>query len=222
MFDDNENEEDDAFAGLEEAPIYKKALLIWDLAHSISELARRSISNVEASLQRDVLEEYADYIIADASILAPKVAGTWAFKIYDLKMENAAIIRKAARNLSVHMTALKAYGFKEVEYCDLLKSEIEEFRILFAEWVKTFDQGNYLIDRWGLFNPPGVNYDDPDPDHEIPIHPSDFFRIFPEEEEEDFDDDFEEYPEDEFDGIDYEFLDDFDDDDEPTEDDIPD
>jgi hypothetical protein len=51
---------------------------------------------------------------------------------------------------------------------------MEEFRILFAEWVATFDNENYSIDRWGLFNPPGVNYDDHDPDDDIPFDPDDF------------------------------------------------
>ena len=37
------------------------------------------------------------------------------------------------------------------------------------EWVKTFDEWNYIIDRWGLFNPPGVNYDDFDIDDELPF-----------------------------------------------------
>ena len=55
------------------------------------------------------------------------------------------------------------------EYLDLLRNEVEEFRVLFAEWVKTFDQWNYIIDRWGLFNPPGINYDDYDPDDDIPF-----------------------------------------------------
>ena len=53
--------------------------------------------------------------------------------------------------------------------------EIDEFRILFTEWVKTFDEWNYSIDRWGLFNPPDINYGDHDPDDDIPFNPSDFF-----------------------------------------------
>lgn len=52
--------------------------------------------------------------------------------------------------------------------------EVELFRVEFAERVKTFDPWNYIIDRWGLFNPPGVNYDDHDPDDDIPFNPEDF------------------------------------------------
>ena len=70
------------------------------------------------------------------------------------------------------MTGLEMYGFRETEYLDLLRNEIEAFRILFAEWVKTFDPFNYIIDRWGLFNPPGVNYNDLEDDDSI--DPDDF------------------------------------------------
>ena len=169
---------DNSFRSYEKAPIYKKAMLIWELAHRIAELVAKTKNDIESDLELEILEDYAGYIMEDASKIAPKIAGAWGDQIYDLKMENAAIIRKAARELSVHMTAIKMYGFREIEYCDLLRNEIEEFRILFAEWVKTFDPWDYIIDRWGLFNPPGVNYDDHDPDDDIPFDPSEFFGDF--------------------------------------------
>lgn len=84
-------------------------------------------------------------------------------------MENAAIIRKSAREIVLDLRGIQMYGFKETEYLDLLRKEVEKFRILFAEWVQTFDPWDYNIDRWGLFNPPGVNYDDHDPDEDIPV-----------------------------------------------------
>ena len=62
-------------------------------------------------------------------------------------------------------------GFKSTDYIQLLRDAVEEFRVLFAEWIKTFDPWNYIIDRWGLFNSPGIHYDDPDPDDAIPFDP---------------------------------------------------
>jgi hypothetical protein len=103
-------------------------------------------------------------------------------------MENAAVIRKCARQIYVGCNSFRIFGdFKEVEYLEMLRNHIEEFRVLFAEWVKTFDQYNYIIDRWGLFNPPGVNYDDKDPDDDIPFDPFEALEGFEdwEEDEED-------------------------------------
>lgn len=92
---------------------------------------------------------------------------------YDLKMENAAIIGKAARELITDARGIQRNGFQDTEYLDLLWKEVEEFRILFAKWVKTFDPWDYIIDRWGLFNPPGINYDDNDSEDDLPFNSMD-------------------------------------------------
>lgn len=194
MFEDDNEEK--SFDDYKSAPIFQKAMQIWELARRIAEIAERTEVDIDSEMGREILKDYAGYIMDDASKIAPKIAGAWGDQIYDLKMENAAIIRKAARELSVHMTALRMHGFKETDYTDLLRKEIEEFRILFAEWVKTFDPWNYIIDRWGLFNPPGINYDDHDPDDDIPFDPSQFFEDFLDEFPDDDDEENDETPED--------------------------
>ena len=87
-------------------------------------------------------------------------------------MENATIIRKAARELSVYAGSLR------------FEKEIDEFRLLFIDWVAGFDVWNYIKDDWGLFNPPGVNAHDKDTDDDIPFDPDDFLN-FGEEDEND-------------------------------------
>jgi hypothetical protein len=83
-------------------------------------------------------------------------------------MEAATIIRKAARDLMVQNHALKMFGFKEYRYFDIVRDLIEEYRLLFIDWVAGFDPWDYVIDRWGLFNPPGVGPFDHDPDDDLP------------------------------------------------------
>ena len=93
-------------------------------------------------------------MLCDAALLSVKVAGAEAAGLYDLKMENAAIIRKAARDLMVQNHSLDAFGFEYVEYYQMVRDLIEEYRLLFIDWVAGFDKWDYIIDRWGLFNPP--------------------------------------------------------------------
>lgn len=145
---------------LEKMPLYRKAWEIMDIVDRIKELVPE---------EKEMLLEKAQYMQSDASLMTAKIAGAHGADLYDLKMENAAIIRKCARDIYVSCHWFSFEGFKEMEYLELLRSEIEEFRILFAEWVKTFDPWDYVIDRWGLFNPPGVSYDDKDPDEDIPF-----------------------------------------------------
>lgn len=145
---------DDDFRGqneIEKMPVYKKGWEIMKLSRRIAEIIPQ---------EDELIGSYANYLTADSGIICAKIAGAEAGDLYDLRMENAAIIRKAARDLLTYTSALKAFGFSEPDYLDLLRNSLEEFRVLFAEWVNGFDQWNYIIDRWGLFNPPGINYDD--------------------------------------------------------------
>lgn len=151
--------EDDHFGNIEKMPIYLKGMELYDLTHQICELIPED---------DDRLQTYKRFMLEDASMLSVKVAGAEGADLYDIRMENAAIIRKAARDLLTHCRGLESFGFKEINYLDLIREGIEEYRLLFIEWVAGFDQWNYMIDRWGLFNPPGVGPFDKDPDDDIP------------------------------------------------------
>ena len=154
--------------------LYIKATEILKLANRIAEIAATYETESGENSDQEILRSQALYIREDASVIPSKIAGAFNCDLYDIKMEKACLIRKSAQDLATHMTGLEMYGFKETEYLDLLRNEIEAFRILFAEWVKTFDPFNYIIDRWGLFNPPGVDYNDPDPEDDDSFDPDDF------------------------------------------------
>jgi hypothetical protein len=125
---------------------------------------------VSATGQDDPGNELKACILFDAAQLTVNVAGAEAAGLYDLKMENAAIIRKAARDLMVQQHSLDMFGFEYVEYYQIVRDLIEEYRLLFIDWVAGFDKWDYLIDRWGLFNPPCIGPFDKDPDDDIPFH----------------------------------------------------
>ena len=149
-------------------PLYQKAMEILMIVERITDLVPE---------EEEFLSTIAQDMFADALQIPAKIAGAAGVDLYDIRMENAAVIRKCARQIYVSCNGFRIWDFKDVEYLELLRSKIEEFRVLFAEWVKSFDQWNYNIDRWGLFNPPGVNYDDKDPDDDIPFdNPFDDFE----------------------------------------------
>jgi len=156
------------FDEIQQSPLYKKAEQIFKLTHALIEI----IPEENEFLQ----ETCAKFMIEDAMMIPAKISGAEAIDLYDLKMENATIIRKCARELYVRAGSLRFEDdIKDKEYIELLRNEIEEFRLLFIDWVDSFDQYNYIIDRWGLFNPPGVSAHDKDPDDDIPFDPNDFF-----------------------------------------------
>lgn len=141
-------------------PLFRKGKEIFDVVHKIAEL----IPNDDSPLQ-----DIRSNMVSDAAMLTVKVAGACSADLYDLRMEAAAIIRKAARDLMVTNHSLEMFGFKEVAYFQIVRDMLEEYRLLFIDWVAGFDQWNYVIDRWGLFNPPGVGPFDKDPDDDVPF-----------------------------------------------------
>jgi len=159
MFDD-ENDEIDP----KELPIYKKGMEIFEVVHQICEL----ISDDD-----EMLGHVKGVMFEDAMLLTVKVAGATGGQLYDIKMECAAIIRKAARELMIQNHSLEMFGFEHVEYYQIVRDLIEEYRLLFIDWVAGFDKWDYIIDRWGLFNPPGVSPFDKDLDDDIPFNPDD-------------------------------------------------
>jgi len=136
---------------------------IVDVVHEIGELIPED---------SEELQHLKGQILGDAMTLVVKVSGAEGGDLYDIRMENAAIIRKAARDLMVSNHSLEMFGFKYVEYFDIVRALIEEYRLIFIRWVESFDKWNYIIDRWGLFNPPGVGPFDKDPDEDIPFNDS--------------------------------------------------
>ena len=157
MFD-SEDEDEDLTDG-RELPIFKKGEEILEITYALIDLIPK---------ENEMLMEVGQWMITDASNLCVKVSGAEAADLYDIKMEAAAIIRRSARELIVQTHSLEIYGFKETRYFDLLREAVEEYRLLFIDWVASFDPWNYIIDRWGLFNPPGVGPFDEDPDDLIP------------------------------------------------------
>lgn len=107
-----------------------------------------------------ILHESCDFMKSNAMMIKAKIHGAEAVDYYDLKMENAAIIRKAAIEILQDCRTLQIYGFDEEAYLNLVRIAIGEFRELFLEWIAHFDRNTWIGDEWGLFNPPGVSEDD--------------------------------------------------------------
>ncbi len=147
--------EEDEINNGRDLPIFKKGKEIANLTRQLIDLIPED---------DEILQEVGTWMVNDAHNLAVKVSGAEAADLYDIKMENAAIIRRSARELIVQTHSLEMHGFKETQYFHLLREAIEEYRHFFIEWVNSFDKWNYIIDRWGLFNPPGIGPYDEDPD----------------------------------------------------------
>lgn len=137
-----------AFQDLKNVPIYQKAELIFQLTRSLV-----------ASLPEndDYIQGTKHLMLEDAMIIPSKIAGAEGGDLYSIRMQNAAIIREHAMHLYVQIGSLRFNNdYKDLEYVNLLRNEIDAFKLLFIEWVANFDTVNYFWDDWEMFNPPGT------------------------------------------------------------------
>ena len=131
-----------------ESPIMQKAMELVQLTIALDKMIPED---------NEFLQATRSFMLENAYIIPAKIAGVEGESLYDLQMENAAIIHKAARELSVQAGSLRFIkGINANDYVLLLRNTIDDFRLLFIDWVQTFDANNYIPDAWGLFNPPGV------------------------------------------------------------------
>lgn len=157
--------DEEEFISQENRPIYRKGMEILEVVEKIADLIPDDNHELQSIKQ---------FMLSDAAQLTIKIAGAEGGGFYDIKMESAAMIRRAAMDLMVQNHSLKMFGFEDAAYFQIVRDLIEEYRLLFIDWVSRFDQWDYVIDRWGLFNPPGVGPFDKDPDDDIPFNPEDY------------------------------------------------
>lgn len=151
MWDDDDSEEYDSDYDpeeerrkLEALPIYQKALEILDLTEQI----------VDTFSDENTGKMHRQIMLEDAMIIPAKIAGAEAMDDYIMKMENATLIKIHARSLLTQTSSAKYLNLQDERYLKLLRDEIEAFRLLFKEWIITFETGTTKEgDGWGLFVP---------------------------------------------------------------------
>ncbi|HEX5168583.1 MAG TPA: hypothetical protein VFW11_05375 [Cyclobacteriaceae bacterium] len=150
MWEDDDDDEPDfdpeeERRKLESKPIFQKAEEIRELAQRIVETMDKN--DPESEIQSSLMLE-------DSMIIPAKIAGAEAMDDFILKMENAVIIKIHARSLLTRTSSLKYLELVDPEYLQLLRDEIEAFRLLFKDWVTTFHiDTTKEADGWGLFVP---------------------------------------------------------------------
>ncbi|WP_299821495.1 hypothetical protein [uncultured Pontibacter sp.] len=131
----------------EQLPLFQKGKEIFEITAKIVELIPE---------EDEVLGHIKHMMLEDAALLTVKVAGAEAGDLYDIRMENAAMARKAARDLGTHCATLEMFRFPDTQYLVLIREALLVYKVLFRDWVQGFDPWNYILDDWGLFNPPGI------------------------------------------------------------------
>ena len=127
---------------LRKHPLYLKANEIFNTVRTMSE-----------TFGEEEREMYINTLLESAMVLAPKFAGAIASESWLASMQNASIMRYHAQYIHSSTSMLDEVTEMPKEYVKVLRNEMEEFRGLFIEWIKTFDELEHddPEDEWGLF-----------------------------------------------------------------------
>jgi|GEM_PF-2325960 len=134
-------------------PIFRQSVVILHLVEHIVEGIKLGDQNSSSQLKSTPRQPYTQQMMENAILIPSAIAAAHGVDLYDLKMENATLVRKAARELIQDSKGLLTSGYQDKEYLDVLAEAIETLRSIFLQWVQTFNSSQYINDTWGLFNP---------------------------------------------------------------------
>jgi hypothetical protein len=89
-------------------------------------------------------------IYQNAYIVAPKIVSACGDTLYQIKMENAALIRFNCRQMWEQIAFAALTGTADEEHKKVIEEALGTFRQLFRRWVGTFKKDEFE-DDWGLF-----------------------------------------------------------------------
>ncbi|MEO8886055.1 MAG: hypothetical protein ABI367_08335 [Mucilaginibacter sp.] len=121
-------------------PVFKKAEELLEIAEVIG-----------ATLKNDTKSEhFAGEIVGNALLIQVKVAGAEGSSLYSLKMQNAVLIKFAVHDMFNAVSASAMMDMHDEDYVDLMREKVEEFRIEFVKWIRSFDKTHDIPDNWAI------------------------------------------------------------------------
>ncbi len=131
-------------------PVFKKAEEILELAEVIVEAIKDSTEK----------EHFANEILSNAMLIGVKIAGAEGGSLYTLRMQNAVVIKLAVHDMLNAVICTAMFDLNEEDYVDLMRDKVEEFRLEFVAWIRSFDKKHDIPDNWA------IRYDTSTPEQE--------------------------------------------------------
>jgi len=124
----------------EKLPVYQKAQELFDLAEIIAE-----------ALKEDEMKEHlAAQMFTNAALIQAKIAGAEGGGLYTLRMQNAVLIKLATQDMFNAISFASMVEINEEDYVDLMRDKIDEFRLVFNDWVRGFDKPYDIPHNWAI------------------------------------------------------------------------
>jgi hypothetical protein len=124
----------------ESLPIYQKSQELFDLVDVIA----------EALKEDDMKESLSVQMCSNAALIQAKIAGAEGGGLYSLRMQNAVLIKLAVQDMFNAVSFASMVKINEEDYVQLMRDKVEEFRIEFVAWIRSFDKTYDIPDNWAI------------------------------------------------------------------------
>jgi hypothetical protein len=124
----------------EKLPVYQKAQELFDLAETIA----------DALKEDDMKEHLAAQMFSNAALIQAKIAGAEGGGLFSLRMQNAVLIKLAVQDMFNAVSFASMVKINEEDYVDLMRDKVEEFRLVFVDWIRSFDKTYDIPDNWAI------------------------------------------------------------------------
>jgi hypothetical protein len=121
-------------------PVYQKSQELFDLVDVIS----------DALKEDDMKESLSVQMVSNAALIQAKIAGAEGGGLYSLRMQNAVLIKLAVQDMFNAVSFASMVKINEEDYVQLMRDKVEEFRIVFVEWIRGFDKSYDIPDNWAI------------------------------------------------------------------------
>ncbi len=159
----------------EKLPVYKMAQELFDLVEIIA----------DALKENDRKEDLAAQMFSNAALIQAKIAGAEGGGLYSLRMQNAVLIKLAVHDMFNAVSFASMMEINEEDYVDLMRDKVEEFRVVFVDWIRGFDKTYDIPDNWA------IRFDTSTPEQEkleeLMFDEDRFFDEFEDDDEDDID-----------------------------------
>jgi hypothetical protein len=119
-------------------PVFRKAKELLDVVQTIVEIIDEEKDEMRVG----------QLMLENAMLIPAKIAGAEGGDLYSIRLDNATLIKLAARDIMVQTNELRSFKLCDEKYIVLLRTELEEFRQVFHQWIEGFDKENDATDEW--------------------------------------------------------------------------
>jgi hypothetical protein len=124
----------------EKLPVYQKAQELFDLVEVIADALKENSRK----------EHLAAEMFGNAAIVQAKIAGAEGGGLYSLRMQNAVVIKIAVQDMFNAVAFASMMKINEKDYTDLMRVKVDEFRLVFNDWIRGFDKTYDIPDNWAI------------------------------------------------------------------------